>query len=209
VATDDTTAGNAPIFKAVFGDSWDMLAPVMKDHYAVRSNSGDVVRVEGVLDIKISWPVSLMARLSGLLLAYSGKAVPVTVVFSSGARTNCFRFDRTFHFPDRGPVTFRSQMEHIGGNELVEFMGLGIGWKLACSWDGAKVVLAHRGYVWRIFGRMFPVPLALVMGRGHAEEVAISDTEFSMWTHARHPLFGDMFAYSGRFKVTEVSCNRS
>lgn len=203
------TSENAPIFQDVFGDSWADLPPVMKDHYAVRAGTADRVRVDGHLDVRISWPVSIMARLTGMLLAYSGDNVPVSVVFTSGAGTKGLQFDRTFGFPDRGDVKFRSRMEHIGGNELVEYIGFGVGWKMAYSWEGDRVILAHRGYVLRIFGVMVPVPLALIMGRGRAEEVPISDTEFSMWTHSRHPLFGDMFAYSGKFKVTEVSCDRS
>jgi len=200
---------NAPIFQAVFGDSWADLPPVMKDHYTVRAGSDDRVRVDGHLDVKISWLVSIMARLTGMLLAYSGEHIPVSVVFTSGVGAKGFQFDRTFGFPKQRDVKFRFLMEHIGGNELIEYMGFGVGRKMAYSWDGEKVVLAHRGYVWWVFGAMVPVPLALIKGRGHAEQVAWSDTEFSMWMHSRHPLFGDMFAYSGIFKVTEMSCDRS
>lgn len=205
----ETTVDNLPIFRAVFGDNWEGLPGVMKDHYAVRTNSKDKVKVEGTLDIKISPVVSLMARVTGMLLAYSGKDVPVTVVFTSGVGSTGFQFDRTFHFPDRGDVKFQSRMEHVGGNELIEYMGFGIGWKMAYSWDGEKVVLAHRGYVWRLLGMKIPLPLALIMGKGRAEEMPLSKDSFSMWTHSRHPLFGDMFAYSGTFRITEVSCSQS
>ncbi|OEU69911.1 MAG: hypothetical protein BA874_09055 [Desulfuromonadales bacterium C00003068] len=204
----ETTDNNAPIFREIFGDSWERLPVVMKKHYAVRPNSDDVVTVEGRLDIKISPLVSLMARLTGMLLAYSGDDVPVTVVFVSGAGSRTFHFDRTFHFPDRGDVKFRSRMEHVKDNVLVEFMRFGIGWKLAYEWDGHKVILRHRGYVWRILGRMLPIPLELIIGRGHAEELPLSDDSFSMWTHSKHPLFGKTFGYAGEFKITEVSCNQ-
>jgi len=146
-----------------------------------------------------------MARLSGALLAYSGKNVPVTVVFRSD-RFGAFHFDRTFHFPDRGDVTFRSRMAWLRGNELVEIMRFGIGWKLGFDWDGEKIVLEHRGYVWRIAGMMLPLPLGLILGTGHAEEVPLSEARFSMWTHAKHPLLGTTFGYAGEFKVTEVRC---
>ena len=198
-----------PIFQKVFGQSWDQLPPVMKKHYIVRPNSDDMVTVEGHLDIKISPLVSIMARLTGILLAYSGKNVPVTVVFTSGENAKSFNFDRTFHFPERGDIKFRSRMEHISDNVMVEFMKFGIGWKLAFEWDGSKVILRHRGYVWRIFGVMIPVPLEWVIGRGCAEETPISDDSFSMWTHSRHFLLGDTFGYAGEFKVTELSCNQS
>lgn len=206
---DKTTENIAPIFREIFGDSWEQLPVVMQKHYAVRPNSGDVVTVKGHLDIKISPLVSVMARLTGMLLAYSGDDVPVTVVFRSGEGSSAFHFERTFHFPDRGDVMFRSSMEHVKDNILVEFMRFGIGWKLAYEWDGQKVILAHRGYVWRIFGGMIPVPLELIIGRGHAEEMPLSDDSFSMWTHSKHPLFGDTFGYAGEFKVTEVSCDQS
>ncbi|MBI1216598.1 MAG: DUF4166 domain-containing protein [Alphaproteobacteria bacterium] len=193
-----------PLFKTVFGAQWDALPPVMKKHYAVRPFSDDVVTVEGHLDVRISPMVSVMARLTGMLLAYSGKNVPVTVVFRSD-QSGAFQFDRTFHFPEKGDVAFRSRMEWIEGNVLVEFMRFGIGWKLAYEWDGEKIILRHRGYVWRILGVMMPLPMSLVIGKGHAEEAPLSEDAFSMWTHALHPLFGKTFGYAGKFRVTQVS----
>ncbi|KKJ76197.1 hypothetical protein WH95_14585 [Kiloniella litopenaei] len=184
----------------------------MKKHYAVRSNSNDYVEVKGKLDIKISPMVRLMARISGMLLAYSGKDIPVTVVFRSDHKVRTseantpFYFDRTFHFPDHGDITFRSRMEQIEGNVLVEFMRFGIGWKLAYEWDGEKVILCHKGYVWRLFGKLLPLPLSFVMGKGYAEEKPLSDDEFSMWTHAKHSLFGPTFGYAGSFTVTDIRC---
>jgi hypothetical protein len=100
-------------------------------------------------------------------------------------------------------------MELIESNELVEFMRFGIGWKLAYEWDGEKVILRHRGYIRRILGITIPVPLELIIGKGHAEETPISDDKFCMWTHVDHPLFGKMFGYAGAFTVTEVSCDPS
>jgi hypothetical protein len=206
---------NDPIFKSVFGKDWDNLPSVMQKHYAVRPNSDDQVTVKGKLDIKISRFVSLMARFTGMLLAHSGDAIPVTVIFRSDDKSDknpsrqskSFYFDRTFHFPDKGDITFRSRMEHVKDNILIEFMRFGIGWKLSYQWDGEKVILQHEGYVWQLFGWMIPIPLSLIMGKGYAEEVPLSKDRFSMWTHANHGLFGSTFGYAGEFKVTEVSCN--
>jgi hypothetical protein len=100
-------------------------------------------------------------------------------------------------------------MEWIRDNELVEFMRFGIGWKLTCEWDGSKVIFRHKGYVWRIFGVMIPVPLTWVMGKGHAEETPLADNTFGMWTHAKHPLFGQTFGYAGQFSIVDVSCSGS
>jgi predicted DCC family thiol-disulfide oxidoreductase YuxK len=199
------TQASDPIFKSVFGEDWNSLPMVMRDHYAIRPFSDDVVIVKGTLDIEVPPFMGLVSRLSGMLVSRSGTGVPVTVTFKSGRDTSAFHFDRVFHYPG-GDEHFRSHMVHIDGDQLVEFMRFGIGWKMAYSWDGAKIILSHRGYVWRILGVLIPIPLALFIGRGEAEELPISSDEFEMWTHACHPWFGKSFAYSGPFKITKVSC---
>lgn len=198
-------AGDEPIFKSVFGKDWDSLPKVMRDHYAVRPYSDDVVVVEGALDIKVSTFMKVMSRLSGMLISRSGENVPVAVTFRSGKNSADFHFERVFRYPG-GTQRFRSRMTYVGRNELVEFMGFGIGWKMAYAWDNEKVILSHRGYVWRIFGIYIPIPLGLMIGKAEAEETPLSENEFAMWTHARHPWFGVCFAYAGTFKIAEVKC---
>ncbi len=199
----DPATDREPIFKAVFGEDWNSLPTVIRDHYAIRPYSDDRVIVKGTLDIEISPFMRVMSRLSGMLISKSGTGVPVTVTFTSGHNSSAFYFDRVFHYAS-GDESFRSRMEHIGGDELIEFMRFGIGWKMAYGWDGEKVTLSHRGYVWRIFGILIPIPLTLIIGAGEAEELPISDNEFTMWTHAMHPWFGICFAYSGPFIIVEV-----
>lgn len=172
----------------------------MHKHYAVRPDSNDVVTVEGTLDVNTSLPVRL-AGLLGILVPASGQNVPVTVTFSSSQSSHAFHFDRVFHYPDRKPYHFRSSMIPVGGNELVEVMRFGLGWHCAYDWDGETVILSHRGYVWRILGYTIPLPLGWLIGTGYAEEVPLSDDTFSMWTHTKHPWFGETFRYSGTFKV--------
>ena len=175
----------------------------MKRHYAVRPFSVDTVQVDGHLDVHVSWPMRMLSRLTGMLVSYSGKNVPVSVVFRSDPAGG-FQLDRTFHFPDQGQFKFLSSMQWVGQNELIEFMRFGFGWKLAYEWEAGKAVLRHRGYVWRFLGFMIPVPLALVIGRGHAEEEPLTDDRFQMWMYVKHPLFGVTFSYSGTFKITQV-----
>jgi hypothetical protein len=86
-------------------------------------------------------------------------------------------------------------MVPVSRNELVEMMGLGLGWRMAYSWNGSKVVLAHKGYVWRLFGFLIPLPLTFLLGAGYGEETAINDDEFSIMTEIRHPLWGRVFGY--------------
>ena len=191
-----------PLFTVIFGDDWSALPSVFHKHYATKPYTHDTITVKGHLDVYVSKFVSVLARLTGALVPYSGERVPVTVTFSAQGK-NAFHFIRTFHYPDKGDVQFTSRMEPAGGNEMIEFMKFGIGWRNAYRWDGEKIVLQHRGYVWRIFGATIPIPLHWVLGRGHAEETAIDATRFAMWTHCHHPLFGKSFGYAGQFEVVE------
>lgn len=197
---------NPPLFRAVFDEAWPALPSVFHKHYAPRPGTDDTVRVEGRLNVHVSPLVSLMSRLTGALIPWSGQNIPVTVTFHCGADGKSFHFDRAFHYPGRGTRHFTSTMVHLGGNELIEFIKFGIGWRLTYDWEDEKVILRHRGYIWRLFGIDIPLPIGLVMGHGYAEEKALSDTRFHMWTHAHHPLFGRMLYYEGEFEIAEVKC---
>lgn len=199
--SDMTKDSNAPIFQSIFGEQWKQLPPVMHKHYAVRPHSDNAVVVEGALDVKASWFVKVIGKLFGVLVPADGHNIPVTVRFSSNGAAFCF--DRAFHYPNRQPYHFRSRMVPIGGNEVIEVMRFGFGWHCAYDWDGQKVILSHKGYVWHILGRNIPLPLGLLIGTGHAEEHSLSDNTFSMWTHTKHRWFGEMFRYEGKFEVTK------
>lgn len=201
----DATQATEPIFKPIFGTAWAALPPVLRRHYAVRAGTTDSVTVTGRLDIRIAPHVGWLSRLTGLLVPYGGQDVPVTVRFSAAPDGAGLVFDRTFNYPQRA-VRFRSCMMPVGGDEVIECMRYGIGWRLAYVWDGTKIILRHRGYVWRLFGCVLPMPFALIIGAGYAEEWAEDDTSFSMLTYARHPLFGAGFAYAGCFTITELAC---
>lgn len=188
-----------PIFQPVLVESWDNLPPVMQAHYAVCPNSNDLVVAKGWLDVSMAWPLRPACRLTRMLVPYEGSRVPVTVSFT--ANGDCFCFDRAFAFPERPIYHFRSQMQPVGGNEVIEWMRYGLGWRCAYGWDGEKVILSHRGYVWRLLGTVLPVPLHWFIGKGYAEEHPLTDTTFSMWTHTKHPLFGELFRYGGEFGV--------
>jgi hypothetical protein len=92
-------------------------------------------------------------------------------------------------------------MLQIKGNEVIEIMRFGLGWKMRYSWDGEKVILAHCGYALNLFGHFIPLPLTILLGAGYAEEHAIDDNTFEMLTHITHPWWGKIYEYKGRFEV--------
>lgn len=183
------------------------MPQVMHQHYANRPHTRDVVVVEGIMEVRASRLMQLFAPLlkwSGLLVPYQAKKVPTTVIFRSEPNSNAFCFDREFRFPGKAPYHFRSRMMPVGGNEVIEYMSLGIGWRAAYGFADGKVVLTHRGYVLRILGFHIPLPMHWLFGKGYAEEEATSETSFRMHMNICHPWFGEVYAYAGNFEVKEI-----
>lgn len=193
-----------PIFKSIFGQSWDDLPTVMKSHYANRPYSHDETVVEGTLDVMCKPPLSWIApimKLLGQIPPANEVGVLVTVQFKSDEDSKAFHFVRTFNFTRSKPYVFHSRMVQIKDNEVIEIMRLGVGWRMLYSWDGEKVVLTHKGYALHVFGHFIPMPLTLLMGKGYAEERAVGDKTFDMVTHITHPWWGKVYEYKGRFEV--------
>jgi len=193
-----------PIFKTIFGKDWDNLPSVMHKHYANCSYCNDVTTVEGTLDVMCAGPIKFLAPLFWFMRGippHNEKDVPVTVNFKSDKGSKSFHFNRTFHFRNRKVYSFNSRMTQVKGNEVVEVMQSGFGWRMNYVWEDGRVRLKHKGYIISLFGRFIPLPLTFLMGEGNAEEVAIDDNTFDMLVTITHPLWGKIYEYKGRFKV--------
>lgn len=198
-----------PIFQPVFGKAWEQLPPALRKHYANRPYSHDVVTVEGTMSVRIAPAMRLLfplLRLAGALVPHEGEDVPVTVYFRSEPESDAFCFERVFYFPGRKPYVFRSKMRPQGGDEMVDFMRFGIGWRGGYAWEGGRVKMRHKGYAWRMLGIVMPLPLEWLLGRGEAQEEAIGDDTFRMEMTITHPLLGNLYYYGGVLRVKEVRC---
>jgi hypothetical protein len=202
--SDNLVEKDQPIFKSIFGNAWDELPLVMHRHYAIRPYSNDRVTVEGHLDVKCSGPIKTFKSLFLLLRLippYNEKDVPVTVDYESTRDTREFHFNRTFHFANSSPYRFRSRMIQVAGNEVVELMRFGIGWRMNYLWQDGKVILQHKGYLLNLFGLFIPLPLTALLGAGYAEETAVDDETFDMFVEIRHPWWGKIYGYKGQFRI--------
>ncbi|MES2984506.1 MAG: DUF4166 domain-containing protein [Pseudomonadota bacterium] len=210
-ATGELNGGaQAPIFKSIFGNAWQAMSPVMHQHYANRPYTKDKVTVEGIMEVRASRLMQLFTPLlkwMGLLVPYQGQQVPTTVTFRSELDSRAFCFDREFRFPGKAPCHFRSRMVPVGGDEVIEYMSLGIGWRAAYRFAENKVTLTHRGYVWRVLGYTIPMPLHWLFGKGYAEEEATGENSFCMKMEIRHSWFGEVYYYAGTFDVKEVKAD--
>lgn len=203
-----------PTFAEVFAEQWDNLPPVMKLHYANRPFTRDRGMVEGHLTIRMGWLMKVMAPLMGalgMLTPRDGDNVACTVRFLSEPDSKAFVFERHFAFPGR-PYIFRSRLVPQGAHDVTEYMPCGIGWRCGYSFRDGKVMLEHKGYVWRMLG--VDIPLLglgeLFMGRGAAFEEATGGDRFRMQMGTYGSLFGTAmdYGYEGEFTVTEVTLER-
>jgi len=200
-----------PIFQPIFGNAWEQLPPVMHKHYANRPYGRDKVTAVGVMKVEMAPFMRLIApfmKFTGVLVPYVGEDIATTVHFESSEKDESFNFNRIFHFPGKPPYHFRSRMVPAENNEVIEWTAIGIGWNPRFYYDGSKVRMEHRRYVIRLFGKLIPLPLEYLMGRGNAWEEAIDENRFRMMMEMHHPLFGRLYSYSGEFTITEMALDR-
>ncbi len=193
-----------PIFQSVFGAQWPSLPPVMHRHYSNRPYCDDVVITVGKMDVEFGWLVRLLSpflRIFGALVPHQGNDIPVTVYFKSEPDSAAFCLERIFNFENIKPYIFLSKMVQTKDDVIIEFMKFGIGWKHRCYYNGKKVILEHRGYVWKILGTIIPIPLTLFLGKTYAEETAINNNSFRMKMNIVHPWFGKIYEYRGVFEI--------
>ena len=203
-----------PIFADIFAEHWDSLPSALKAHYANRPFSNDRVTVTGKLTIRMGGLLRLASpvlRALKMLTPWAGDDIPCTVEFHSEPQSDAFIFARRFDFPGHTPYVFRSKMVPQGPHEVIEYMAGGVGWRCGYFYEDGKVLLRHRGYVWRLFGANLPLYWLgeLMLGRGDAFEAATGDNRFRMCMTLSGGLFGRLTAYSyeGEFIVTEVACD--
>ena len=196
-----------PIFQSIFGVPWCELPLVMQKHYAIRPFSRDRVVVRGKMTIKRSLMVRLMAPLLNILeilVSYDGKDIPTQVTFYSVPESPDFHFDRKLTPSDLTAIHFHSRVIQCDGNEVVELMKFGLGWRARYQIKGEQVTLTHIGYVWGIGDMMLSLPLTWLLGKVSAVEDVLTDSSFKMWMAISHPIFGEHYRYEGTFDIAEV-----
>jgi hypothetical protein len=194
-----------PILKQIFGESWNKLPEVMKKHYVNRPSSNDVTILEGLMDVKFSKIFKILSPIfsfSKLLIPKEGTNIFTRVTLRSNLNSNHLNFERELFFPKDNSIKFFSCMIPIKQNEIMEIMNYRICWNFFYSFENNLILLKHKGYALRLFGIFIPLPISLLFGKGYAEEEAISEDEFRMKMTITHFLFGEIYRYQGKFKVT-------
>lgn len=198
----------APFFKEIFGAAWDTMPKVFHKHYANRAGQNDLVRVVGSMSIwqsRLFRPFSFFFAWTGTLIPVCDDDLAAEVVFRTRTDTNRFWYDRRVRLKDGKQMNFVSYLEKRGGNQVVEWTGIGVGWHSTFEFRNDRVILSHLGYRFRFGNFDFPLPLSWGFGKPSAWEEAISDNEFQMEMVIDHFIFGRIYSYAGRFKIEDIS----
>jgi len=195
-----------PVIKKALGDSWDDLAEIIKRHYDISPGTSSNMIIKGVMDEVYHSAIAklfiLPGRIFGALVPYKGKKIPTEVRNWTTSDNNVAMFwHRTLQFPNKSPVIFKSRMEHIKGDEIIEYVRYGMGIRMRMSVKDNALVFRSIGYIWKIAGIKIPVPTWAILGDAEITEKSISDDQFFIDFHITHPLFGRTFAYSGVYSI--------
>jgi hypothetical protein len=195
------------LFRSVFGESWALMPAVLRKRYANRPISRDLVLMQGNLTITMApWLRHFrpLIRLSRALVPFEGDNIPVVIRFSSETLSSACDFDRSFSPPGGGLYRFRSRLTPFHGDEMVEFMAIGIGWRARYRFENGRVQIDHGDYRIPVFGRLVRLPIEWLIGRAEAWEEAIDDNRFRMAMRIQHRYFGELYSYRGEFTVARV-----
>ena len=178
------------------GDQWQQLPPALQAHYQSNANS-DI----GEMDIE--YPVYMqpylsLLRLFGALINRRGKNIPTTV--EKHMKGDIQYWKRTVHFTQDKIIIFSSFWVHDGSNELIEYVNPFLGLRMSVHIENNELHYEGRNFVVKLGKLLIPIPEWLVLGHTTIRETALNNDEFKMDFKLRHPIFGTIFRYSGKFK---------
>jgi hypothetical protein len=196
---------HAPIRQAL-GSDWPSLGEVIRRHYDLPPQTETRLEVEGIMEVTVS-PVGRLfvtaGRLLDALVPFRGRDIPVTVRNWSQSDSNAMFWHRTFRYPKRQPIVFRSRMEHAGGEEIVEYVKYGLGIRMRLSAEGDTLRYDSRGYQWKLGPLTLRIPDWLLLGKAVIREIPESAEAFRVEFSIDHPIWGRTFGYAGRFVFRE------
>lgn len=193
-----------PIMRRALGPGWERLGEVVRRHYDVTPGTDAAVVMNGIMSVRHSraaYPFLLVGRLIGALIARRGENIPVCVRNWCRPGSPAMHWHRTFRFPGLEPVVFASRMEYLESNEIIEYVGFGLGVRMRLTEEEGALVYTSRGYLWNPGPFRLPLPDWLFLGKAQIREAPVDSQRFQVEFSMRHPLLGETFGYSGEFSV--------
>lgn len=185
------------LMQQALGADWDKLPPALQKHYRFGTTTDT-----GQMDIeypRFMQPLLNVLRLFGALINRPGRQIS-TVVEKSVVGERQY-WQRKINYPDGSTVRFNSFWISAGPGQVIEFVNPVLGLQMAPYVTGCR--LHYRGirFVAKLGPIFLPIPELMVLGHTTIVEEAIDDNHFVMDFRLTHPLFGQVFRYSGTFEA--------
>ncbi|MDQ5881674.1 MAG: hypothetical protein QG616_1505 [Pseudomonadota bacterium] len=185
------------LMQQALGADWDKLPPALQAHYRFGTTTDT-----GSMDIeypRFMQPVWSILRLLGALVDRQGKSV--TTIVEKRVVGERQVWQRTITYPDGQIVRFDSFWVAAGNAEVIEFVNPVLGLQMAPYVVGEKLRYRGVSFIAKLGPVTIPIPEWLVLGHATIIEEALDDTHFAMDFRLTHPLFGELFRYSGKFEA--------
>ena len=185
------------LMQQALGADWEKLPPALQAHYRF----GATVDT-GSMDIeypRFMQPVWSVLKLFGALVDRKGKGVATVVEKYVVGERQIWR--RTITYADGQVVRFDSFWVAAGNGDVIEFVNPVLGLQMAPYVVGEKLLYRGVRFVARLGPMTIPIPEWLSLGHATIVEEALDDTHFAMDFRLTHPLFGQLFRYSGEFEA--------
>ena len=185
------------LMQQALGADWDKLPAALQAHYRFGTTTDT-----GSMDIeypRFMQPVWSILRLLGALVDRQGKSV--TTIVEKRVVGERQVWQRTITYPDGQIVRFDSFWVAAGNAEVIEFVNPVLGLQMAPYVVGEKLRYRGVSFIAKLGPVTIPIPEWLVLGHATIIEEALDDTHFAMDFRLTHPLFGELFRYSGKFEA--------
>jgi len=192
---------NKSLMQQTLGGQWDLLPPALKVHYG--ENDKGENHAEGVLNIGypwfMQWPLSFF-RLLGALVNKRGKDLKTTVSKINKAGKQYWH--REIVYPNGKQIIFDSVFVAGDNKDFIEYINSFIGLRMVAFVKGDKLHYESKGYVLKLGNIKIPIFEWLALGHASIIEWQDDDSDdqtFDMDFRIKHPIFGEVFCYKGRF----------
>jgi hypothetical protein len=196
------------IFLSAFVDNWKELPYVIRQHYQNCTYSNDSIITEGAISIEFGYFFTFLKPFFWIFNAFplrKASNIPIIVRFFSKKDSSNYYIQRIFSFSQKKRYVFNSYMMKMQNNKFAEFIKFGIGRKFSfeCCDNGIK--MHHEGYVLKIFNKIVALPINFILGTISVQEVALSESKFSISMTIKHSLLGILYSYYGEFITKKIS----
>lgn len=181
----------------VLGQDWQRLDPVLRRHHSC----GTGVE-KGWLDIAYPlamWPVLRVLGILGALLRGRGRKQPTQVRKWSEASREYWA--RRVTQTNGRVACFDSFCVLAGSHQLVEYVNPLVGLRMSVAVAGGRLCFHGLNFVVKLGSWHISIPEWLLLGHTEIIEEALDDQGFAMDFRMTHPVFGELYRYSGVFQL--------